>query len=311
MDVKNITFVIPALNEEKNISDTINSIKSAVKQLNYEILVIDNGSIDNTIKIVKSLGASTLEYPDVTIAELRNMGVKNSSGDLICFIDSDVSVGDSWENELQIFLRSLKNSNLFVTGSRCEIDSNNETFVEKNWFQLLQSSKNNYINSGHMITTRGTFDQIGGFDAALKTGEDYDFCKRADSLDIPIIENKKLRAFHRGYPKTIEQFFLREAWHGRSDIESTNNFLKSRTAQISLVNSIALLFFLLGISFGQNEIAVLGFTSALLINVLITAYKFGSMPVTQFLKVAFCFEIYLLGRTYSLFYKRKRPAARE
>jgi len=310
MGNKTITFVIPALNEEKNIFDTIQSIKSTVIHSKCEILVIDNGSVDDTVKIARSLGAIVFEHPDVTIAELRNQGVQNSSGELICFIDSDVSIADNWEKELEIFLRRPERHPLFVTGSRCEVDLPNETFIEMNWFLRLQKIKSQYINSGHLITTRDSFHQIGGFNAALKTGEDYDFCQRASALNIPVIENKKLQAFHQGYPKTIGQFFLREAWHGRSDTESTRNFLNSKTAQISLVNSIALIIFCLGLVFGQNSIVLIGLISAFLICISMTAYKFGKMPIAQFLKVAFCFEIYMLGRTFSLFYKKNRPAAR-
>jgi len=306
-----ITFIIPALNEAQNLPETINSIKSAVRESEYEILVIDNGSTDDTIKIAESLGASTFKDPHATIGELRNLGVKRSSGELICFIDSDVSIADNWERELQIFLKDLNKNRLYVTGSRCEIDFNNSNFVEKNWFYLLQHSWSKYINSGHLITSRETFNRIDGFDAALKTGEDYDFCRRASALNITIIENKKLRAFHRGYPKTIGQFFLREAWHGRSDMESIKNFLKSKMAILSLANVTALLALVIGVISGQNKMAILGFISVLLIDFSITAYKFGKMPSTQFLKVAFCFEIYMLGRIFSIFYKRNRPAARE
>jgi glycosyltransferase involved in cell wall biosynthesis len=307
---KTITFVIPALNEEKNIFDTIQSIKSAIIKFKCEILVIDNGSKDDTVNVARSLGALVFEHPDVTIAELRNLGVQKSSGELICFIDADVSIANNWENELEIFLEHPKKKPFFVTGSRCEVNLANGTFIEKNWFQLLQNSKSKYINSGHLVTTRDSFSHIGGFDASLKTGEDYDFCQRANKLNIPIIGNKKLQAFHRGYPQTIGQFFLREAWHGRSDTESTKNFLRSRTAQVSLVNSIALFVFIIGLVLFQNSIAFTGLTAAFLISISMTAYKFGKMPITQFLKVAFCFEIYMLGRTFSLFYKKNRPAAR-
>lgn len=312
MDNQTISFIIPALNEAKNLPETIDSIKSAVKNSKYEILVIDNGSTDATISIAKSLGARILTDPIATIAKLRNIGVKESSGQVICLIDSDISISDDWETELALFIKDRKKDDLFVTGSRCKVGLEQATFIETNWFFLLQSSKSQYINSGHLITTRKAFGKIGGFDETLKTGEDYDFCQRAKSLGIPIIENKKLKAFHRGYPKTIKQFFLREAWHGRSDTESITSFLKSKIAIISFVNFLALLTVAaIGIISLEKTPAIVGLILLFSINLLITIYKFGVMPANQLLKTGFCFEIYMMGRVFSVLYKRKRPAARE
>ena len=54
-NVKNITLSIfvPCLNEEKNITDTLNNIKESVENVNYEILVTDDASKDKTIEVIE------------------------------------------------------------------------------------------------------------------------------------------------------------------------------------------------------------------------------------------------------------------
>jgi len=306
-----ISFIIPALNESGNLPQTINSIKSEITNTPYEIIVVDNGSTDNTIDIAKNLGALTLENPEKTIGGLRNLGIKFSSGSLICFIDSDVSIAKGWENELHVFLHNLDGVSRFITGSRCEIELENQSFIEKNWFNLLKQGKSEYINSGHMITSRETFDIINGFDETLKTGEDYDFCQRGKKSNIPIINNQGLKAYHRGYPKTLKDFLLREAWHGRSDTTTFQAFISSKVAIMSLANAVALLALILGLLSTQAELVVIGAVGTIAIPSLSTAYRFKNLSIMQFLKTAFCFEIYMTGRFFSFFYNRNRPAARE
>lgn len=279
--------------------------------MNYEIIVVDNGSIDETVKIARKLGVKTIIKPLATISELRNFGAAESKSEILCFIDSDISLAKNWEEQLELFLNNQKFHPLFITGSRCSVETGNTSFIEKNWFLLLQKSKSQYINSGHMITNRETFDRISGFDPALKTGEDHDFCKRAEKLDIPIIENKKLKAFHRGYPKTIRQFFEREAWHGRADVENIRTLINSKTGLASLANLISIAILIFGAVSQSYFEAIVGASSMIAILSILTYQKFGKMPVANFSKTSFCFEIYLLGRAWSLFFKKRRPAARQ
>lgn len=85
-----ISVVIPALNEEKYIT---NCLASFAKQTykDFEIIVSDGGSIDKTISIAKQFGAKTVAKSQTTVTEARQNGMEAASGEIIVGADADTS----------------------------------------------------------------------------------------------------------------------------------------------------------------------------------------------------------------------------
>lgn len=305
-----LSFIIPALNEEKNIANAILSIRQTMRDKPHEILLVDNGSTDNTQKVAESLGAKVLVDPTATIAKLRNIGVEHSTGSVLVFIDADIQLEANWSNILFKQIAEFPENQLIVTGSTIRIPSN-PSFIERYWFSRHEQSNVRYINSGHLITTRTLFNRISGFDAHLRTAEDYDFCQRAQSAGAVLKQNKELVAYHYGYPKTVRQFMLREAWHGREDVSSLSRFLHSKSALAAMLNSLILICgtFISLLTLQLTGVLVASILS-LTLCLLLTMKKFGPDSPQRFLLTAFCFECYLLGRTLSLYMGQKRPSAR-
>ena len=172
-----ISVIIPAFNEEEHIANTISALK-LYAPINTEVIVIDNGSTDDTPQIAESLGATVIIKTDTTIAGLRNAGVEISSGNILVFIDADVTVTQEWGEYLKTHtIESLAKHPMQVTGSRCLAPKDGK-WLNTHWFNLLTSYDAPYVNSGHLITTRELFDAIDGFSSELKTAEDYDFCTK-------------------------------------------------------------------------------------------------------------------------------------
>ena len=120
-----ISVVIPAFNEASNIRNTINKVRSYLvnKGLTYEIIVVDDGSRDNTINILESL-----DYPELKIlGNGRNYGkgysvkhgMLNANGDAVLFTDADLSTPIE---EIDKFLPGLSSYDV-VVGSRRMQDS--------------------------------------------------------------------------------------------------------------------------------------------------------------------------------------------
>jgi len=305
-----ISFVIPALNEEKNIGRAITSIKACMKEKPYEIIVVDNGSHDSTPKIAKSLGAKVIVDKTKTIGGLRNLGYKSSTGSILSFIDSDIELDSKWLEELNLAYKYWPKNRLIITGSSYLV-SEDATFIEKNWFSKFSSSNISYINSGHLVTTKEMMELLAGFDENLKTSEDFDLCQRAKKKGGVIVIEPKLKAYHHGFPSTIRDFIVREAWHGRADISSVGQFLRSKTAIASIGNSALLTTSVLCLLlFDELWLSLaLVFISFSLCS-LFTYIKFGADNLKGLLKTAVCFEIYFFGRTLSLFSGKSRPKAR-
>lgn len=101
------SVVIPTYNRANFIEKTINSILQQSYQ-NFEVLVIDDGSTDNTQEIVEKINDKRLFYFKKENAErgaARNYGAKKASGDFINFFDSDDL---AYENHLQTALETIE-----------------------------------------------------------------------------------------------------------------------------------------------------------------------------------------------------------
>jgi len=86
----NLSIVIPAYNEQAIIGDVIAGLKEELKNKNYEIIVVDDGSFDNTFEIVTGLGVKVIrhEFNKGYGASLKT-GASKSSGEIILFLDGD------------------------------------------------------------------------------------------------------------------------------------------------------------------------------------------------------------------------------
>lgn len=101
MTQPDITFVLLTWNSEKYIENCLNSIVKAFieSKLTYEVFVVDNGSTDNTVPVLKSFNN---KYPEIIRLILldqnkgttypRNLALKQSKGNYICIMDSDVEI---------------------------------------------------------------------------------------------------------------------------------------------------------------------------------------------------------------------------
>ncbi len=89
---KKISIVIPALNEEQGIANTINTIpKAKLQDMNYdvEIIVVDNGSTDSTSEIAKEAGATVVYEPVRGYGKAYKTGFSVATGDIIATADAD------------------------------------------------------------------------------------------------------------------------------------------------------------------------------------------------------------------------------
>ena len=103
-----ISIIIPTFNHAQYLERCLKSIENQTIR-NYEIIIVDNHSTDNTKTIVDNFKYLPIKYLLIhnngVYAKSRNLGIKNSSGDIIAFLDSD----DWWkENKLHESYKLLK-----------------------------------------------------------------------------------------------------------------------------------------------------------------------------------------------------------
>lgn len=114
--MKKVSVIIPVYNSSKHIRECLDSvIKQTYK--NLEIILVDDKSSDNSIEIIKSYNDKRIKLieskENLGAAESRNKGVKEATGNYICFIDSD----DFWKlNKIEKQVRFIKNKEFIYAG---------------------------------------------------------------------------------------------------------------------------------------------------------------------------------------------------
>ena len=294
-----LSFIIPAFEEAENIGNVIGSINKHVPAVyQYEIIVVDHGSMDNTVKIAEAEGAKVLVYPEGTIAGLRNFGVANSKGKVLIFLDADILLTYDWQANIDQVVVLLSDGVRLLTGSWCSIPDN-PNWIEKFWFKPLERGDNSHINSGHLIISRKLFDEIGGFDEKLETGEDYDISTRAKAANIRLVDNDSLKVVHEGYPKSLSEFAKREYWHGKGDVTSLTALFQSKVAVVALwfvILHLSLIFF----SFTRSEIEVYTLIVGIACIVIgMSCLKYRTEPMKTILVNSFVYYVYFWARGLS------------
>ena len=83
-----VTIIIPAYNEEEGINNVITQLKELSE--NYEIIVVDDGSTDNTYKLANETGVKVIRHPyNKGYGAALKTGIRNAEADIVLFMDAD------------------------------------------------------------------------------------------------------------------------------------------------------------------------------------------------------------------------------
>lgn len=187
-----VSVIIPVFNDAKRLKVCLNALENQTytKHL-YEVIVIDNGSNEdeNIKEIVAQFGQAVTIYESFPGSyAARNKGIALAKGDVIAFTDADCIPAVSWiekgvKNLLQI-------PNCGLVAGKIEIffkDTNHLTIVEYYEsimaFQQKEALKNyRYGSTANVFTFKSVIEQVGVFDATLKSNGDFDWGRRVFSL---------------------------------------------------------------------------------------------------------------------------------
>src|SRR5256884_7704689 len=169
-----ISFIVPAYNEELELSSTIAAICVAVSGADqaYEIIVVDDASTDATAKVATAAGARVVSINQRHIAAARNAGARAAHGENLFFVDADTRINPRHVDEA---IAALKAG--YAGGSaRVVMDGFmplwGRIFVRV--FCTLYFGLN--LGAGaFLFTTRRNFDAVGGFDEQYFVGEEVYF----------------------------------------------------------------------------------------------------------------------------------------
>ncbi|MFH1387062.1 MAG: glycosyltransferase [bacterium] len=183
-----VSVIIPTYNREKYIGKAIQSVLDQTYG-NYEILIIDDGSTDNTKKVVDSFNSEKIRYfrkEHSGISDARNYGIRESKGEYISWLDSD----DEYLPNLLAFQQSHFEANPLIEVLYVDhyfMDSKGK--IDYCCYDYTGDSRQALIavaamgnsptrNMGSMVR-KNIYEKIGGYDPLLKMAEDTSFTLRA------------------------------------------------------------------------------------------------------------------------------------
>ncbi|WP_417500535.1 glycosyltransferase [Marinobacter sp.] len=215
MDSKFISVIVPAHNEDKYISQCLESLSTQdyPKSL-YEIIVVDNNSADKTSEIAANFDVKILQQSTGPVGAVRNAGAKLANGELLAFIDADCVAPKYWLAE-GIEALSVDNS---VYGGGCNIKSPPH-WIEKAWLLENKAPPKELLGCCIFIK-KADFFNVGGFDEKVTSGEDTKLSVMLKDQGYAVKMTRKLNVIHLGNPKTLKQFFLRQIWHSENYIQN-------------------------------------------------------------------------------------------
>jgi glycosyltransferase involved in cell wall biosynthesis len=270
--------------------------------VNDEIIVVDNGSTDGTVDIVKKYKkAAVLQYPEITIAGLRNRGAEIAGGTLLAFIDSDCLLCQGWRKAVE---DTMSEESIHATGSMSAVPSGAK-WVERAWLsqRFKSRTKVSYMGSANFIVKRDVFRDVNGFDESLVTDEDTDIGIRITERGYNIVDDPAVRIIHLGNSKTIGQYYKRQKWHATSVMETAfkGGFDKPFIMTVLFMLGCALSIIYLIIS-GFNEISLFLLALSLLAVPAFTAfYKIINFKnIDYFFHLVILFFIFYLARSITI-----------
>lgn len=295
-----ISIIIPVLNGSEYIETLLNSLSIQRTDKKYEVIVVDNDSDDNTVEIAKKNGAKVLHKErGYYISSVRNEGVKNAQGEIISFIDVDCEVEKDWLSQGFNILK--KNDDIGIIGGQY-VCPKKSTWVQRAWESVRQRGSHdvNFVTSGNFFIKKDIFNEFGGFNENLETGEDYDLCLRV-SKKYRIISDDKINVVHYGDPTTLMQRLQKEIWYGKNIKQILRNKPLYLPFWASIIFGLCNIVLLLGLILTNKWMILL---SLLNIGLLLSGISFiRCMKVKKFqyyFQLIIIYWFYLLGRTISL-----------
>ncbi len=260
MNFPDISIVVPVLNASIDIDKCMASLVDQDYPRNhYEVIIVDNGSVDNTVNIINEFIKKHTEKHNGNIKifheskkgsyAARNTGIKNSRGDIVAFTDSDCIVSKNWLSELY---KGFKSEDIgCVVGavhpyhgkSLVERFSKNKDVLSQEL--TLNSNFLPYGQTANVAFRKDVLEKIGYFDETFKSGGDADIAWRMQLLTTYRLIYRPDSIIEHHHRTTLKNLFLQYFKYGlglamlnkkydrnKNNMKRLTNYIKSSFEKI-------------------------------------------------------------------------------
>jgi len=225
-----VSVIIPAYNEELALPETLERIGKAlsVAACPSEIIVVDNDSQDKTKQLAEAFGAKVFLEKEHNISKVRNTGERNSSGDVLIFIDADTLVPDTIFQKIAAVMEDEKCFGGAVAVGYGDFERKWMRFYLMGW--AFWGKLFNMAQGAAQFCRKSIFEELEGYDQTIFMGEDVEFYWRLSKFAkrnkgyLYFVENPKVITSARRFDKMslwktfllTHPIFIRLAWRKKS-----------------------------------------------------------------------------------------------
>lgn len=245
-----VSIIIPAFNEEAYISECLNALADQTYPKDrYEVIVVDNGSIDRTKTIASKFGVILLDKERGPVGAVRNFGATEAKGDIFAFLDADCVAPTDWI-ERGVSLLTGTEKSVFGGGYKIRKEP---YWMEKFWL-LEDSELPKDLLGGSIFITRSAFFEVGMFNESITSGEDTKLSESLREAGYSVLMSDYLSVVHLGNPITISHFIKRQIWHSENYLQDIKGVVKDPTFYLIIFFLFSVGSLSISVIFNQPEI---------------------------------------------------------
>lgn len=215
-----VSVIVCCYNAASTLDECLRSLQK-LEYPRYEVIVVDDGSLDGTHEIAAKYNVCCIRVPNGGLSKARNIGIEASQGEIIAFIDSDAYADRDW---LYYMVSALDEHQAAAVGgpnlsppedgfcAQCVDQSpGNPTCV------LVDNECAEHIPGCNMAFRKEAFHAVGLFDAQHRAaGDDVDLCWRLLVADKKIVYHPSAVVWHHRRP-TIRGYLRQQKGYGYAE----------------------------------------------------------------------------------------------
>lgn len=214
MKESRVSVVVPVYNEERVIASCLDSLQKQ-EYRNLEIIVVDDGSTDETISQVRSVRLLKQKHQGPGAA--RNLGAKKATGEILVFVDADMEFAPNFITKL---VQPIIHGNKIGTFSKDEFLLNKDNIWARLWNLNLgrpeeKMHPDNYPDQQHVFRAilKKEFNRVGGFDTTVGYTDDWTLARK---LGVLAVVAPGAKFYHRN-PESLSEIWSQARWIGKNE----------------------------------------------------------------------------------------------